>query len=896
MNFKLINLILICLYCIVKTKFTEDLSPNYDDELMNQFLKQALNITNNLAIIIKTLSTISTNESHIGSISCIKNLSHYYHLNSDWIEKTYEGSSKGFIDLNSFYNCFNYENSSFFTIYPKNKNKNAKENITRLDADGINQHCWVIGICLAKNFCNEEDIKILFQVINQIFNYPFAFYNQENIEVVEYNTTFEEISSFKHIFPRIIPLLLIIIQIIFMIVKIIPVSLYGCILKRKYIRDKNLNDIDLLLNNPSFLKQVSLKIKECFSLSYILEDLSSSKKNELFKEEELTYIKGIKTLGILFFVFGINFSVIYNHPLSLSGSTQREEFLSSREVALLVICFRLAPGLILSSSGYSLCYKFISFLDKKLTNIGLDSIESKKNLETKNNDNKNNNTRSLTFNETPNSNKQNVEYEKINKTEKYSDKRISNNLNSKDTNESNNMNSESQSYVENTLGIKFYLEDLSKEQLNQMFKDQRINDNLILSEISPDIIPNSLYFNFVFHQTHKIFLIPICIMIYKYSFPLIAAYFGSPLFHIIYKDFFQKLENEIVNYLFFGNFVELFQHNEKFSMTKLFIIPICELNFFVLCSVLIFISYKKKLRLDLIIFFLIIFLVIFKAVYILVDINSRNPGTFYFDSPYQNFFFNPIFNFDFYLIGMLFGLVNYVVQNEINKNDNLIDERPFVIFPITIYKLCTFRKKKKIIIHFIFIIILLISSLIIIPILFSINFQSIIKNNDPGYIFSFIASIDIEIFLYCFHFFAMGSYVSGKNIFYSFLNAPFYMYIVKLGFWISLGTPTVTYIAVYSNEANFDLRFFMVIFYGFIILSNLIIISLLIFITMEMPYKKLIKLYFNINTKLNKVIFEDISKHNRKVSNSMILDDLNENDIINDTNNQGEEDNEDDND
>ena len=233
---------------------------------------------------------------------------------------------------------------------------------------------------------------------------------------------------------------------------------------------------------------------------------------------------------------------------------------------------------------------------------------------------------------------------------------------------------------------------------------------------------------------------------------------------------------------------------------------------------------------------------------------------------------------------MLFGLVNYVVQNQINKGNNLIKQRSFVLLPIFISNLCIYPKKNKYIIHFVLVVIFLLLSFIIIPILFSNYFDSIIKNNDPGYFFSLIASIDIELFLYCFHFFSMACYVSGRNVFFSCLNAPFYLYFIKLGFWISLGTPTVTYITIYLNDANFNLSFFMVIIYGFIILCNLIIISIILFIIMEMPYKKLIKLYFNIKSKLNKVILEDVSENSSK-NNSIVLNELNENNIINDNNN-----------
>jgi hypothetical protein len=71
-----------------------------------------------------------------------------------------------------------------------------------------------------------------------------------------------------------------------------------------------------------------------------------------------------------------------------------------------------------------------------------------------------------------------------------------------------------------------------------------------------------------------------------------------------------------------------------------------------------------------------------------------NPGMFYTDTEYQKFFYNPLFNFDFFLIGMLFGIMNYVVQNSIEKKKSLIKERPYVKLPIIFLKYTDYKKTK----------------------------------------------------------------------------------------------------------------------------------------------------------------------------------------------------------
>ena len=159
------------------------------------------------------------------------------------------------------------------------------------------------------------------------------------------------------------------IQIIFLIFKIIPVKIFGCFLQRKYLKEldkegtNQKENFDDLINMLSLSNQIPLKIRKCFSIS-----LSNSEKSELFREKEMTYLRG-KTLGIIFFIFGFNFIISYNYPLCFSGNEERKNYLKSRRTIYLIYCFRLAPAIILSTSGYSLVHKFLNFLDKKLANI-----------------------------------------------------------------------------------------------------------------------------------------------------------------------------------------------------------------------------------------------------------------------------------------------------------------------------------------------------------------------------------------------------------------------------------------------------------------------------------------------------------------------------------------------
>ena len=864
---------LIFFFSFLKEIITESI--NYDyffDESTNEVNDTDILSLLNLMEHLNTLLLIINKTNASISAQCLKNLDDNYRNKYDKIEELYEGSSKGFVDMNSFLSCTNNTNNTFFSIYP-NWTKEARMDIARLHKENLQQHLWIFGVCLKKDICSSEDIKLIFDSLNNLFEKPFKLYNKDNIIVDDYLKTKEQKMNTTYIFLNLIPFYLIFFQIIFMVFKVIPVKLFQCCLRRKYLRDidnsKGEINMDNLLSNASFSRQIDLKIRKCFSISEIVDDILYSKRSELFKDEDMTYIKGIKTLGVILFIFGFSFTILYNYPLCLSEVEKRKSYMTDKRTIFLIISFRLAPALILSASGYSLSYKFLNFLDKKLTNYVLDNSEQSIN-------NSEQSKTSINNSETSQINEDNIN-------------KISEKMNKSNNTKGNSCSLESssdasKSYYENTFGIKFYSEDASKNVLNKMFKGQRVNENVLLYETSTDKIPYSIYFNFIFRQWHKLVCLAIGLLAFRLSFPILLVIGGSPLIYYIYQTFFDKMSTSMTNYLYVGNFIDLYSGSDKFLMMQLFCIPMSEFNYFMIGSVLIFICYKKKLRLDIFIIILLIVSIAFKIVYVLTNLEDRNPGMFYTDSAYQRFFFNPIFNFSFYLIGMLFGMVNYIVQNGLTKKESLIKERPFGKIPLYLSKLCLYHQKgqkSNHYAHFIIIVLLLLFSLLIIPILFANNFENIIEKNSPDIFFITVSLIDIELFIYCFHIFSMSCYVSGQNIFFEILNANISSYGMKLSFWMVLGTPTLTYLVVYNNEANINLSFFMVLVYGSITLINTIVISLIFFLVMEMPYKKLVKLYFNISAELNKVYLEEESEENGGINDGDIgMNELNEKDLL----------------
>ena len=877
------------------------------DDDQNKNLERMFNLTGIVYDILTEIVQENIGKKDDEFDKCVRYLAGKYNKADDEeLRKLYEGSSKGFIDLSSFHNCIDHKNEgkkyNFYTVYPI-LNQTLKINLAKLYNNSLYNDSWIFGFCLINNICDQESLKqIIIKVNNKFHQNGIEVFNEyynntdhiaiiDNLKISEGLTNF---SSFNN-YLRLISFFLLLIQIIFIIFKKIPEKLFGFCIKRRYLRDikDDPRKVGNLLNNTIFTKKINKKIRECFSLSDNLDSFITNKKNdELFKDEDLIYIKGIKALGTIFLIFGTTYIYFFNYPLSISENKEKKLYMTMYKCLFLAVFWRIAPALLLSSSGFSLSYKFLNFLDKKLASFAPENIDIKEIKEEEKGDKEE--TEKILESEKTNDN---YTEEKSSKTDSSKNKALAyydKSKNDSSSRKNNDSESNSKSYYENTLGIKFYQSDIAQKALNSMFKNQRINDSVVLQRVSTDKIPYSILFNFLFRQSHKIFFIFIGIHFFINFFPVFISFRnrGAPLMNYLYTELIDKLDYGIGNFMYYQNFLDLFkdhdkevvdtdEYNKKISLLQVFSIIICETNFFIIGSILIFYCYKNKLALDYIIIFSIILFTIFKVIYNFSK-SEINPGMFYFDSVYQKFCFNPIYNFNYFLIGLFFGIVNYVVQNDISKKEAFIRERPMLGIPISISKGCDYKKRKNIV-HFFLSLIFFIIFLISFPHIFKENFEEIIKKNNPSIIFTLISSIDVDCFLYLFHFFMIACYVSGRNMLFKLFNSNVWVQISKLYFWIILFTPIVNYYIIYKTETQLNLGFFIVMIYSAICGTNLYIISVAFFVILELPYKKLIKLYFNITSKLNESDLDDIDDENNNMKYPLqkdsVMTELNEKDL-----------------
>ena len=136
----------------------------------------------------------------------------------------------------------------------------------------------------------------------------------------------------------------------------------------------------------------------------------------------------------------------------------------------------------------------------------------------------------------------------------------------------------------------------------------------------------------------------------------------------IFKHFIDRETNYLKDFFTFLFYPKVNDTTIKQNLILYYYIPINEVFFFILGTGLISLGYKFKLRIDIFIFVLVIIIYASKIIFyeILKYINyGVYTTTDYYLFDYGLNLIHPLFNLNYFLIGMFFGLINYSIQKGI---------------------------------------------------------------------------------------------------------------------------------------------------------------------------------------------------------------------------------------
>ena len=340
------------------------------------------------------------------------NTSRYY------FKKIFRGSSKHKNDFSTYDICmynnlktmiddtnkFNYTaNLIYFmmTIDDSNRKKLDENNKTvfyyskALESEDI---LYIRAFCLPQehnistgnNICSDDDYFNFIKDINNDLS-DLLKINASN----ETNTTYFSIGNERlnpgRTFLEILPFILILFQIFIVIIRY-PVKYCFKLFNKKKEEDKakllindtqneefNLKNKDIITsddnsssNKSSSNKKIQVYPKwfkiynKCYSLTENFRELFNFSLNstDINNDSGLTYIRGLKSFSFFFLIFGLTLLSFMNSFSKIYSKFLMYDFLNFTLYLLFFIGLRYSPRIIFSCSGYTLSFKFISYIQK----------------------------------------------------------------------------------------------------------------------------------------------------------------------------------------------------------------------------------------------------------------------------------------------------------------------------------------------------------------------------------------------------------------------------------------------------------------------------------------------------------------------------------------------------
>lgn len=308
-----------------------------------------------------------------------------------------------------------------------------------------------------------------------------------------------------------------------------------------------------------------------------------------------------------------------------------------------------------------------------------------------------------------------------------------------------------------------------------------------------------------------------------------------------------------------------FLRNGKYNLLNYFNIVYQEIFYFIISIILLFFGYKKNIRIELFIGIIILALFLLRIIFYISFgfLNNRD----YFSFKYYGLFYSSLFyNYIYYLIGIYFGMFNYVIQKRYSILDCKKNKKIYLIHIIQVIEIIKKRKKFPLYLTIIFFIIFLLilffqQILIFIFKLINKSIKDTILSYDKNIFVSIIMLIDTDIIILAINLMAIFMYLKGNNIFSDFINHNFWTIFNKLYFsFILFINPIILYV-IYITETKIKFDMINCLLYSFICGILIFSVSSFVYVVFELPYKKAIRYWFKFSEKeVNDERFNNIEK------------------------------------
>ena len=800
--------------------------------------------------------------------------------------KLIRDSSHSLSKLGSYQDCKYKVYYDYYDESISSKNYSYNYILFYKSPDDVCKRPVLFSLCVPDiSDCKKED----YAQILENFNMKTDFLDTSYIgEIEAYILDDNSKKPGEHFYIGLIVVFLCIILFVFEFFPCIPVFIFKCCFKKKFLSksDKNLLRLSKKLD---FYETASLvKLEESFDIKESFTDIYD-KGIEVGYDIGISFIKGLRGIFLFLFILGNTLEAVYQYPLQKSYN----QFFNTNSLSFLFFFNRCCKNVFLSLSSFTLCYKIICYFDNEVErnemknlNIKLDYINpevinsSIQDESTPKKKVKSPKTRKRRSGGSPNSSSSN--------SHSNSSGSISNINNSKKTNMSSSSSFSGNNISTSTSG------DLSK-----MPSMAKINSAIAKFKLYDNNLSIKSFLTFFFRQSYKFILFTIAVLFYRYFYyDFVSFTTECPMWEFIKNSYNNKLQSKYIYSLIFLYFPFYLEANVDIKY-DLYDIIILEISSFIIFSIVIFFFYKKNYRLDifLIILFAIGIALKIGAYLVIISPKINDKGNDIYDDyfyPSKGFtnkkwkliLNNPLYYFASISIGIFFGLVNYAIQKSA-KNIKDFSNKIYLTIPIWFVN----KLKKRLMLYTIIFSIAFIAYFIWCGLSYKILFLSdekLLEDEIANDFFdsqsiNIYYSFDVDIFVFLLFLAIIPWNLIGENFITSFLEHDYWNIFSRPYFSFMLLVQTIGCNILYRMNTNVDNSFKTIIFFAIINCISSIIFGMVVYILFEIPLKKVNRFIFT-NKKENKDDNDNdkIKEHNHSNQDNKISepDDKDEKEIL----------------
>lgn len=227
------------------------------------------------------------------------------------------------------------------------------------------------------------------------------------------------------------------------------------------------------------------------------------------------------------------------------------------------------------------------------------------------------------------------------------------------------------------------------------------------------------------------------------------------------------------------------------------------------------------------------------------------------------FYLSPLYNYPFFIIGIFFGMINYVIQKSYTKSMIKETGKYYLSIPLCFLNLYKENRNTKVISISILGMAAILFLIISYPILFSITadysdkYLSVLNSN---FYVNLFYLFDSEIFIVVFMVVFISLFILGDNFFVDFFSHEYWTFLSRSYFtYILICDQAIIYI-FYQSESRIKLEIFNILFFSLFTVSLIVVTSIFVHIVFEMPFKR-----------LNKIIWDPIKNAGKEFNAENIL-------------------------